>query len=641
MFCLLAWTVTVVGQVGDIPRSTPAEQGVDPQAVLDFMQALNAVPETELHHVMIARHGHVIAELHTAPFTATDGHTLYSESKTFTSMAVGIAVAENRLRLTDRVAAFFPEKLPDTISDNLSKMTVRDLLLMTSGITPDWDMRNFQSDWLSGWLGKPVVKAPGESFQYDSMCTFLLSAIVQRVTGRTLLDYLKEKFFGPMHITDVDWETSVDGINTGGWGLRLQAESQLKLGLLLLAKGNWNGLQLVPAQWIEEAIKPHVRYDNYQPTDAPTDGNQGYGYQIWNCKWPGAFRADGAYGQFVVCVPDADLVVVINEMTYKGHDVLGCIWDKLMPGIKDQPLRQNKKLQNALTTLTAETTLQPHGLKENRNFTYPVTLSLEENKHGLTAITLDKNNKVVLTYADAPAETLTYGVPKKKNKTVDWVRSPLSGVPPYSVGALNKQRGLQRNFEAATMMGWDDAGRAVLDVYYVNWISATTYTIDFNQHTVLICDNFNKANPETVHFIKQQGINQRVDQNESFLIPKHESPMKEKPMNDHVKDAFGKRDSRSANQGALNGKPGIGGLVGYTLEYWGRPHSRWTGSVTVRVRVNARGKVIEAHAVSGEGEAWSHPEVRRSCEQESLKSSFSLPKNTETEGVGNITWTFI
>ena len=123
------------------------------------------------------------------------------------------------------------------------------------------------------------------------------------------------------------------------------------------------------------------------------------------------------------------------------------------------------------------------------------------------------------------------------------------------------------------------------------------------------------------------------------------------PKNDRVKDAFGKSSGSgtgkqgstngNSNTGALSGEPGIDGLEGYTLEYWGRPHSKWTGSVTVRVRVNARGKVIEAHADHGTGEAWSHTEVRRSCEQESLKSAFSVPKNTTTEGVGYITWKFI
>ncbi|MBR1803674.1 MAG: serine hydrolase [Muribaculaceae bacterium] len=500
---LLSCAMTAVAQVGDLPRSTPAEQGVQPQAVLNFMRALNMVPETEIHHVMVARHGKVIAEMHMAPFAADDGHTLYSESKTFTSMAVGIAVGENRLRLTDRVASFFPDKLPDSISDNLSRMTVRDVLLMASGITPDWEMRNVQNDWLKTWLAKPVSVEPGKKFQYDSMCTFLLSAIVQRVTGKTLLEYLQEKMFGPMHITEVDWETSADGINTGGWGLRLQAESQLKLGLLMLARGQWNGQQLVPAQWIDEGIKPHIYYENYKPTDAPTDGNQGYGYQIWNCKWPGAFRADGAYGQFIVCVPQYDLVVVINEMTYKGHEVLACIWDQLMPGVKNEAVAADNKAQAQLDLMTRMASLQPSGESATGMVKLPMTMTLEKNRHGITSITLGDDKKVMITYENTPNETLLCGdrtMRRVRNNSPRWARTALRGVPPYSVSALNRQSGLKHNFEAAAMLGWNGDSQAVLDVYYVNWISATTFTFDFEKHTVTVCDNFDKNHPETVSY---------------------------------------------------------------------------------------------------------------------------------------------
>ena len=189
---VLLWltTMAAVGQVGDLPRSTPAAQGIEPQALARFIEALMAVPETDIHHVMVARHGHVVAEMHPAPFRAQDGHTLYSASKTFASMAVGIAIDENRLRLTDRVATFFPEQLPDTITARLAQMTVADLLTMRSGVKPDWTMRNNESDWVRSWLAKPVDDEPGTRFQYDSMCTFMLSAILQRFTGRTILDYL-------------------------------------------------------------------------------------------------------------------------------------------------------------------------------------------------------------------------------------------------------------------------------------------------------------------------------------------------------------------------------------------------------------------------------------------------------------------
>lgn len=163
---------------------------------------------------MVLRHGKVIAEAYPAPFAPEYRHTVFSCSKTFVGAAVGLAISENRLRLTDRVASFFPDQLPDSISANLADMTVRNLLNMTSGVTPDWNMRNVRTDWIKGYLGKQV-KVPGEHFDYDSMSSYILSAIVQKVTGMKVLDYLRMKLFEPMHITDISWEASPEGINTG------------------------------------------------------------------------------------------------------------------------------------------------------------------------------------------------------------------------------------------------------------------------------------------------------------------------------------------------------------------------------------------------------------------------------------------
>ena len=194
----------LAAQTGDLPRSTPSAEGISTQAVINMMDSLMALPECDIHHVMVVRHGKVIAELHPAPFRAEDSHTLYSASKTFVSLAVGCAIDDNLLRLDDRVMTFFPDKRTNHVSDNMAAMTVRDLLMMASGVKPDWTMRSNSTDWVKDWLAKPVDDVPGSIFQYDSMCTFMLSAIVQRVTGRTLLDYLGSKLFGPMHITVAD-----------------------------------------------------------------------------------------------------------------------------------------------------------------------------------------------------------------------------------------------------------------------------------------------------------------------------------------------------------------------------------------------------------------------------------------------------
>ena len=493
----------LAAQVGDLPRSAPAAEGVSTQAVIDMMDSLLALPDCEIHHVMAVRHGRVIAEMHPAPFRAEDAHTLYSASKTFTSLAVGIAIDENLLRLDDRVLTFFPDKRPDTVGDNLAVMTVRDLLMMAAGIKPDWAMRDLEdTDWIKVWLAKPCDEAPGTHFQYDSMCTFMLSAIIQRVTGRTLLDYLNQKLFGPMHITQADWEMSPDGINTGGWGLRVQAETMAKLGLLLMNKGKWHGQQLVSADYIEEACSPLIYYQNRKETDAPTDGNQGYGYQIWQCKWPGAIRADGAFGQYSVAVPQAELVVVILGMIPNGHPELACIWNQLMPGIKaDEPLQPEKKLQARLNQLCATASLPlPQGKRQTKKGEQiaGMIMQLDANQHGYRTLTITYDGSLIITYNDGTEDLISSGYGQ-------WRYTKMRGFPPYSINAVNRMRDLRQDFVAASAYAWTSPTTLEVRVHYVNWISRTSFVFDFEKNEVTMRDNFPSSKPETIHFVGIRG----------------------------------------------------------------------------------------------------------------------------------------
>ncbi len=478
--------LVAMAQVGDLERSTAVAQGVDPVAVTRFIDSLMAVPSTDIHHVMVVRHGKVIAEAHPAPYRAQDAHTLYSASKTFTAMAVGIAIDENRLRLTDRVASLVPDKMPATISPRLAQMTVRDLLTMASGIEPDWVMRNSSTDWARDWLAKVPNCDPGSTLQYDSMCTFMLSAIVQRVTGMTLLDYLKLHVFDPMHITQVDWEQSPDGINTGGWGLRLQAESLAKAGILMLNRGQWQGKQLVPAQWIDEMVTPHINYSDVKPTDAPTDGNQGYGYQVWRCKDPRAYRADGAFAQYIVCIPDVDMVIVINSMGHRGHDELACIWNQLMPGV-DNVTSNTDKAQKKLELTCSRAALPV--VKGKKNGKLPMHIMLEKNNHGLGMIWFDQQGSTINM---RQGDTISLGYSS-------WSYNNLKDLPPYSISARDRFKGLERNFVAAGNYAWTAPGVLTVRLEYVNWISATTIVLDFNANTATITDSWAPTQPEVVN----------------------------------------------------------------------------------------------------------------------------------------------
>ena len=267
---LLAFTIaSATAQVNDLERATPESQGIKSATLVSLFDQLTTLKNVDIHSVMVLRHGKVVGEIYPTPFDAKYKHTMYSCSKTFVSAAIGLAIEENRLRLDDRIAPLFAADLPAEISKELASITVRDLLTMQAGIEPDWNVRNNRRDWVRGYLSKPV-STPGKSFKYDSLCTYMLSAIVQKVTGKTLLEYLRPRLFEPMNIWDVEWEVSPEGYNTGGWGLHIQSDSLAKFGQLLLNGGEWAGRPVLPQHWVKAMMTRPVEAgheaDGYQST---------------------------------------------------------------------------------------------------------------------------------------------------------------------------------------------------------------------------------------------------------------------------------------------------------------------------------------------------------------------------------------
>ena len=244
--CLVSW-----GQVGDLPRSHAEDEGMSSELVKSFVHHLANLPEVDVHHLMMLRHGKVIGEWHAAPYQAEQMHTLYSASKTVTAMAVGLAVDDGLLTVDDKVSKHLRDKMPATLSPALDSLTVRNLLMMAAGREPDLTIPEGEADWLTAWFAGDF-SGVGQRFTYDSMCTHALAMIVTRVTGRPVLEYVRERIFTPLHITEADWELAPDSVETAGWGLRLQAESEAKLGQLMLQQGNWQGRQLVSQQWMHD-----------------------------------------------------------------------------------------------------------------------------------------------------------------------------------------------------------------------------------------------------------------------------------------------------------------------------------------------------------------------------------------------------
>ena len=252
---LLAILIVLFGSIcpaaEPLPRSSPEAQGISSSAILAFIESTDKNIES-LHSFMLVRHGHVVAAGWWSPYNAESPHALYSLSKSFTSTAVGLAIAEGKLSVDDLVLRFFPEDLPAEPSKNLKAMRVSDLLRMSTG-HQDEPKRTRETPWTKTFLAQPVPFKPGTHFLYNTSATYMLSAIVQKATGMTLLDYLKPRLFEPLGIEHPTWETSPQGISTGGFGLSIRTEDIARFGQLYLQKGNWNGKQLVPVAWVDAA----------------------------------------------------------------------------------------------------------------------------------------------------------------------------------------------------------------------------------------------------------------------------------------------------------------------------------------------------------------------------------------------------
>jgi CubicO group peptidase (beta-lactamase class C family) len=304
----------------------------------------------------------VIAEGWWKPEAADKPHVLHSLSKSFNSTAVGLAIAEGKLSLDDPVLKFFPDQAPAEPSENLKAMTVRDLLTMTCG--HDTEAKGGAAGpSVKTFLAHPVPHKPGTHFQYNTLGSYTLSAIVTKVTGQTTLEYLKPRLFEPLGIESPRWDSSPEGNSLGGYGLYLRTEDVAKFGQLYLQKGKWSGKQLVPERWVEQATSKQVPNDREGHSKIGIDWVQGYGFQFWRCTH-NAFRGDGANGQLCVVIPDKDAVVAITAETGEFQNEMNAIWEKLYPAFGDEALPEDWATQEKLKQNVA--TLEAHPAKKGK-----------------------------------------------------------------------------------------------------------------------------------------------------------------------------------------------------------------------------------------------------------------------------------
>ena len=476
LFVLFLWLCACSQQqvTETLPRSVPEKEGVSSEGILRFVEAVEQSGQ-EWHSFMFLRHGKLIAEGWWNPYRPDLKHTLYSTSKTFTSTAIGFAVSEGRLSVDDRVVSSFPEQLPATVSDNLAALRVKDLLCMAAGQNPEpWWILSGQH-WVKSFLAVPVVDEPGTKFLYNSVATYMLSAIIQKVTGEKLIDYLSPRLFEPLSIKNADWEVDSDGINTGGWGLRVKTEDMAKLGLLYLQKGRWNEQQLLPETWIEEATTAKImqKPDATIEEKAASDWLQGYCYQIWRCR-NNAFRADGAFGQFIIVMPEQDAVVAITANVNDMQKEINLVWEHLLPAIHSEPLPAHQNAVSALQKKLASLTLPPaKGIASSMEtqFSSNTTFMLDNSE-----ITLSIYFKDNVCYLATKNNANDYSFEFGKET---WKAGETAKPCPYIVPSATNFVGLPP-FKVCGSYCWDNEQTLSLTLRYIETPHHETFTLRFD-----------------------------------------------------------------------------------------------------------------------------------------------------------------
>lgn len=463
----------LAAQERGIASSFPEALGVPSGALCDLLAAFAASPH-ELHSIAIARHGRAMLRGWWSPYAADVPQLLYSLSKSFTATAVGFALAEGKLGLDDRVIDFFPEQAPPGASANLAALRVRHLLTMSVGHGSDSTPHmTHQQDWVRAFLALPIDHAPGSVFLYDSGASYMLSAIIQKVSGTRLDTYLRPRLFDPLDMESVSWAQCPLGIAAGGWGLKVTTDALARFGQLYLQQGRWQGRQLLPEGWVAQATSTHIRQPltPTQPGQDPatllarSDWHQGYGYQFWRCRH-NAYRGDGALGQFCLVMPDQQTVVALTSCTADMQGLLDLLWQYLLPHLGDAPRPADRNAQERLAAMAAALALAgPVGAQDS-----PTASRIDGRRYVFEANSLDARS--ITIRCDGPVYRIELETGKGDTRLRAgmgrWLESStyVPGAPPE----LTELVGLTRNSPGPTRVAasgaWPAADRLVMHWRY-------------------------------------------------------------------------------------------------------------------------------------------------------------------------------
>ena len=362
-----------------LPRSTPEAQGIPSTTIANYLRALYDDPTLNTHLIMVVRHGHVVVEAEFGSHLINVQRTTFSACKSITSMAIGALITDGKLSIKDNVVDILKESIAPLDQVRFKDLTVEDLLTMRSTITFSESTAMVETDWVHNCFSMPSKGKIGETFNYNSLNTYLLSAIVKAKTQQGLYDYLNGRIFNELCITDVVWEKCPKGIEKGGWGLYIRPEDLAKLGMLAMHYGRYNGKQLISEEYMRAATTAHAKASE-------SFGRSDYGYQFWCSRKENMFMFNGMFGQNVICFPEQDIVVVTgagNNEFFQQSNLYATTVDYFCQSFEEK-LNKNASAQKVLINVLKQITIATPGLGY-----LPEKSQTEHLKEKLTELTKD------------------------------------------------------------------------------------------------------------------------------------------------------------------------------------------------------------------------------------------------------------
>lgn len=481
---LLFVSIQLSAQTGiSLQRSTPEAEGLSSEVITSFIGALEQEIDAP-HSLMIVKNGKVVTEAWWDPYNAQTPHELWSLSKSFTSTAIGFAVQEGLLSIDDLVISFFPDKIPENPDWQVKQLRVKDLLTMTTGHNKEPFPADTDDDWVKTFLDSELPYLPGTHFMYNTPATYMLSAIIHKISGEKLIDYLYPRLFEPLQIEKPQWEMDPKGINTGGWGLHLKTEDIAKFGQFYLQKGKWNGSQLLSQDWITMATSKQVS----NGSNPDNDWMQGYGFQFWRSRY-NTYRGDGAMGQFCLVFPDQDTVVAITSGTNNMGEIMQLTWDIILPVLKEGKIPRNDQALLALQKKIASLKIKAvEGQMTNRQQKKWLNkeFHFDENDQGIKTISFKTQNKEysVQIKMEGGIQIIPFGQQR-------YIKAKVKGHLPYSRtrrSSFIPESSLRyiKNKTIASNGAWTDENEFHLRVYLYETPARMNYKFKFSDDGLIL-----------------------------------------------------------------------------------------------------------------------------------------------------------